>query len=143
MPGKRISELTALSGANSANNDDVIIFDTTASETKRISRSQLAEGMIDDLPFLYFHGVLTADPTQRFNGDSLELGDGYLRSSDMIFRYYTSSGWQNYEQISVAAAQAWAEGTLPGGAGTKSSKEWSQTSQNWAQSPSEPGIAGT
>jgi hypothetical protein len=135
MPGKRISELTALSGANSANNDDVIIFDTTASETKRISRSQLAEGMIDDLPFLYFHGVLTADPTQRFNGDSLELGDGYLRSSDMIFRYYTSSGWQNYEQISVAAAQAWAEGTLPGGAGTYSSKEWSETSEAWAVNP--------
>lgn len=109
MPGKRITELTALSGANSANNDDVIIFDATANETKRISRSQLAEGMIDDLPFLYFHGVRTTDPTQRFNGDSLALGDGYLRSSDMIFRYYTSSGWQNYEQIAIAAATAQAD----------------------------------
>lgn len=109
MPGKRITDLTALSGANSANNDDLVIFDTTAGETKRISRSQLAEGMIDDLPFLYFHGVLTADPTQRFNGDSLALGDGYLRSSDMIFRYYTASGWQNYEQIAIAAATAQAD----------------------------------
>jgi len=109
MPGKRISELTALSGAGSANNDDVLIFDTTANTTKRISRSQLAEGMINDLPFLYFHGVRTTDPTQRFNGDSLALGDGYLRSSDMIFRYYTSSGWQNYEQIAIAAATAQAD----------------------------------
>lgn len=52
MPGKRISELTALSGAGSANDDDVIIFDTTASETKRISRSQLAEGMQSDVQVL-------------------------------------------------------------------------------------------
>jgi len=52
MPGKRISELTALSGAGSANDDDVVIFDTTASETKRISRSQLAEGMQADVQVL-------------------------------------------------------------------------------------------
>lgn len=52
MPGKRISELTALSGAGSANNDDVVIFDATASETKRISRSQLAEGMQADVQVL-------------------------------------------------------------------------------------------
>lgn len=109
MPGRRIKDLTALSGAGSANNDDVVIFDTNADTTKRISRSQLAEGMIGDLPFLYFHGVRTTDPTQRFNGDSLALGDGYLRSSDMIFRYYTSSGWQNYEQIAIAAATAQAD----------------------------------
>jgi hypothetical protein len=51
MPGKRISELTALSGAGSANDDDVVIFDTTASETKRISRSQLADGLVGDLPY--------------------------------------------------------------------------------------------
>jgi len=49
MPGKRITDLTALSGANSANNDDLVIFDATASETKRISRSQLAEGMQADV----------------------------------------------------------------------------------------------
>lgn len=49
MPGKRITDLTALSGAGSANNDDVVIFDATASETKRISRSQLAEGMQADV----------------------------------------------------------------------------------------------
>lgn len=51
MPGKRISELTALSGAASANNDDLVIFDTDAGETKRISRSQLADGMVGDLPY--------------------------------------------------------------------------------------------
>ena len=52
MPGKRIKDLTALSGAGSANDDDVVIFDTTANETKRISRSQLAEGMQADVQVL-------------------------------------------------------------------------------------------
>lgn len=49
MPGKRITALTALSGAASANNDDLVIFDADADETKRISRSQLALGMAGDL----------------------------------------------------------------------------------------------
>lgn len=51
MPGTRISGLTAVSGANSANNDDLVIFDTDADETKRISRSQLADGLAGDLPY--------------------------------------------------------------------------------------------
>lgn len=51
MPGSRIPALTALSGANSANDDDIVIFDTSADTTKRISRSQLATGMVGDLPF--------------------------------------------------------------------------------------------
>ena len=49
MPGSRITDLTALSGAASANNDDLLIFDTDADVTKRISRSQLALGMAGDL----------------------------------------------------------------------------------------------
>lgn len=52
MPGKRIKDLTALSGAGSANNDDVVIFDADADVTKRISRSQLAEGMQADVQVL-------------------------------------------------------------------------------------------
>lgn len=52
MPGKRITDLTALSGANSANNDDLVIFDADANATKRISRSQLAEGMQADVQVL-------------------------------------------------------------------------------------------
>ena len=51
MPGKRILGLTALSGAGSANNDDLVIFDADADETKRISRSQLADGLVGDLPY--------------------------------------------------------------------------------------------
>lgn len=51
MPGSRIPALTALSGANSANDDDIVIFDTSTDTTKRISRSQLATGMVGDLPY--------------------------------------------------------------------------------------------
>jgi len=49
MPGKRIKDLDPLSGAGSANDDDVVIFDSDADTTKRISRSQLALGMAGDL----------------------------------------------------------------------------------------------
>jgi hypothetical protein len=52
MPGKRIPELPALSGATSANDDDIVVFDTSGDETKRISRSQLAEGMQADVQVL-------------------------------------------------------------------------------------------
>jgi len=51
MPGKRIKDLDPLSGAGSANDDDVVIFDSDADTTKRISRSQLAEGLVGDLPY--------------------------------------------------------------------------------------------
>jgi|688.fasta_scaffold00761_54 hypothetical protein len=51
MPGSRIPQLTAVSGANTANDDDLVIFDTSANTTKRISRSQLATGLVGDLPY--------------------------------------------------------------------------------------------
>ena len=51
MSGSRVPALTAISGANTANDDDLIIFDTSTNTTKRISRSQLAVGMAGDLPF--------------------------------------------------------------------------------------------
>jgi hypothetical protein len=71
MPGKRISELTALSGAGSANNDDVVIFDADASETKRISRSQLAEGMQTDV--------------QVFSNKTLSLGSNTVTGTTAQF----------------------------------------------------------
>lgn len=51
MPGSRVPALTAISGANTANDDDLVIFDTSTDTTKRISRSQLAAGMVGDLPY--------------------------------------------------------------------------------------------
>lgn len=51
MAGKRIPELDAISGANTANDDNLVIFDTSAGTTKRIIRSQLAAGIVGDLPY--------------------------------------------------------------------------------------------
>lgn len=67
MPGKRITDLTALSGANSANNDDLVIFDATASETKRISRSQLAEGMQADVQVFSNKTIALANNIVNYN----------------------------------------------------------------------------
>jgi hypothetical protein len=71
MPGRRISELTALSGAGSASNDDIVIFDADADETKRISRSQLAEGMQTDV--------------QVFSNKTLNLGLNTLTGTTAQF----------------------------------------------------------
>jgi hypothetical protein len=51
MAAKRIPGLTAISGASTANDDNLVIFDTDANETKRILRSQLAAGLVGDLPY--------------------------------------------------------------------------------------------
>ena len=51
MPGKRIPDLPAIAGASTANDDNLVIFDTDASTTKRILRSQLAAGLVGDLPY--------------------------------------------------------------------------------------------
>lgn len=51
MTAKRISELTVITGASTANDDNLVIFDTSTSETKRILRSQLAAGLVGDLPY--------------------------------------------------------------------------------------------
>ena len=51
MPGSRISALTAIAGASTANDDNFVIFDTSTDTTKRILRSQLAIGLAGDLPY--------------------------------------------------------------------------------------------
>lgn len=51
MARKRIPQLDALTGAASANDDNLVIFDTSTNTTKRILRSQLAIGLVGDLPY--------------------------------------------------------------------------------------------
>jgi hypothetical protein len=52
MPGSRISALTAIAGASTANNDNLVIFDASTDTTKRILRSELAIGLVGDLPYV-------------------------------------------------------------------------------------------
>jgi hypothetical protein len=64
MTAKRISELTVIAGADTANDDNLVIFDTSASTTKRILRSQLAAGLVGDLPYTPSGGIAaTTIPT--------------------------------------------------------------------------------
>jgi len=49
MGGTRIPGLTSLTGADSATDDDLVIFDTSADMTKRITREELALGLAGDL----------------------------------------------------------------------------------------------
>ena len=51
MAAKRIPELAAITGATSAADDQLVIFDTTENKTRRILRSELAVGVVGDLPF--------------------------------------------------------------------------------------------
>lgn len=51
MAGKRIPDLDPLSGAASANDDKLVIYDASTTSTKRIDRSQLAAGIVGDLPY--------------------------------------------------------------------------------------------
>ena len=52
MPGSRISALTAIAGASTATDDNFVIFDTSTDTTKRILRSELAIGLVGDLPYV-------------------------------------------------------------------------------------------
>lgn len=49
MTAKRIPALTVLTGAQSATDDKLVIFDATANATKAITRQELAKGLAVDL----------------------------------------------------------------------------------------------
>jgi hypothetical protein len=71
MAAKRIPQLDAISGASTANDDNLVIYDTSAGATKRILRSQLAAGMVGDLPYTPSGGIAaTTVPTAIAELDS-------------------------------------------------------------------------
>jgi hypothetical protein len=71
MAAKRIPQLDAISGVSTANDDNLVIYDTSAGTTKRILRSQLAAGMVGDLPYTPSGGIAaTTIPTAIAELDS-------------------------------------------------------------------------
>jgi hypothetical protein len=57
MADKKISELNSLTGANAANGDLVAIVDVSATETKKITRSEF----FTNVPSIDVTGTVTAD----------------------------------------------------------------------------------
>lgn len=49
MTAKRVPQLDVLTGAQSATDDKLVVFDATANVTKAITRRELAKGMAGDL----------------------------------------------------------------------------------------------
>lgn len=71
MPNKKISALTALTGALSATNDVYVIVDTSATETKKQTRAELFKSIpaADFADTLVFNEA-GADKDARFEGDT-------------------------------------------------------------------------
>ena len=57
MPAKRIPQLDILTGATSATDDKVVIFDADGNETKSITRQELGKGIVGDLPYTPSGGI--------------------------------------------------------------------------------------
>jgi hypothetical protein len=82
MPGKRIPDLTAIAGASTANDDNLVIYDTNEGTTKRILRSQLAAGLVGDLPYTPSGGIsATTVPTAIAELDSEAAKSAALAAS--------------------------------------------------------------
>lgn len=82
MAGKRIPDLDPLSGAASANDDKLVIYDSSTTATKRIDRSQLAAGLVGDLPYTPSGGIsATTIPTAIAELDSEAAKSAALAAS--------------------------------------------------------------
>lgn len=82
MAGKRIPDLDPLSGAQSANDDKLVIYDASTASTKRIDRSQLAAGLVGDLPYTPSGGIsATTIPTAIAELDSEAAKSAALAAS--------------------------------------------------------------
>ena len=88
MAGKRIYDtdpsksLSPLSGAGSANDDKFVVFDTSEGVTKRMDRSQVAIGLVGDLPYTPSGGIsATTIPTAIAELDSEAAKSAALAAS--------------------------------------------------------------
>jgi parallel beta-helix repeat protein len=82
MAGKRIPDLDPLSGAASSNDDKLVIYDASTASTKRIDRSQLAAGLVGDLPYTPSGGIsATTIPTAIAELDSEAAKSATLAAS--------------------------------------------------------------
>lgn len=84
MADKKISDLTALTGANTASDDQLPIVDTSATETKKISRDELKQAMLAT-------GVVANGSTVRTNlgvsiGSDVQAFNSHLTTISTLAR---------------------------------------------------------
>lgn len=71
MPNKKISALTALTGANSAVDDLYVVVDTDATETKKQTRAELFKSIpAADFADTFVFNEAGADKDARFGSDT-------------------------------------------------------------------------
>jgi hypothetical protein len=73
MAAQRIPDLVTLTGAGSASTDSLLIFDADLNTTKRITRAELAIGLLNDLPAAPTVGTLGAQ-----NADAVNITGGTI-----------------------------------------------------------------
>lgn len=83
MTAKRIPQLDVLTGAQSATDDKLVIFDASLNETKAITRQELAKGLVPDLAGL--------DRVQNFSGNG----------STVVFVLSYDPGNENNTQVFI------------------------------------------
>ena len=84
MTNKRIPQLDALTGAASANDDSIVIFDASTDTTKRILRSQLAIGLAGDIPFTPAGIVSSTTLVNAVTEIATDVGTMALQDADNV-----------------------------------------------------------
>jgi hypothetical protein len=96
MADTKISDLTAITGANTAADDDFVVVDTSAAQTKRITRDELksAIGGATDINGL-------SDATTNSSGKTIGIGTDALANDDGSSNLNTALGYKAGEDITT------------------------------------------
>jgi hypothetical protein len=100
MPAKRIPALDVLTGAQSATDDKLVIFDATADTTKAITRRELAKGMAGDLT----EDLAAYQRVQNFsgNGSTVAFTLTYNPGNENNTQVYINGVYQQKNTYSVS-----------------------------------------
>ena len=131
MADKKISQLTKITGANLADNDEFAVVDTSVTETKAIVFSELRSRFTSEIDAAVsaaeaardaaeaaeantisifdqfgdqYLGPKASDPTVDNDGDPLTEGDIYFNTTDDVLKFYSGTAWVAPEVIATTAA---------------------------------------
>lgn len=100
MTAKRIPALPVLTGAQSATDDKLVIFDATADATKAITRRELTKGMMSDIA----DELAAYQRVQNFsgNGNTVAFTLTYDPGTENNTQVYISGVYQQKNTYSVS-----------------------------------------